>query len=86
MINFKDNPVEWALLVYELTDASEHLKSLLDELETHGGSDEEDYKIQLGHVYAHLNRAWNCRNRKGEGTEDERDRESMFPSDLDPVG
>jgi hypothetical protein len=31
MINKEDNYVEWALLIYELCDAKEHLENLINE-------------------------------------------------------
>ena len=58
MINNSTNSVEWALLIYELDDASEHLANLSRKMANQGAIDSEDFAIQLGHIYAHLNRAW----------------------------
>ena len=45
-----------------------------------------DFEIQLGHVFAHLNRAWNSRNRIGEADDQQLEAETQFPSDLVPNG
>lgn len=86
MINIKSNPIEWSSLMYELEDAKEHLENLIMEMNKKGSIDEIDYKIQIGHVFAHLNRGWNSRNKIGEYDEKEREQFSSFPSDLEPCG
>jgi len=85
MINNNTNPVEWALLMYELEDAKEHLQDLIDEMADSRAFDETDFRIQLGHVYAHLNRSWNARNYEGEVSDENRDKFSSFPTDLEPI-
>ncbi len=74
------------MLVTELHEAREHLESLVSEMVKSGAIDEADYAVQLGHVCAHLNRAWNSRSLEGEISEDEWERYSQFPKDLQPVG
>ena len=86
MINQTDNPVQWALLLYELDDAKEHLESLIGQMAKEGTIDEEDYAVQLGHLFAHLNRNWNARNLGRELTREEHERYSRFPNDLEPIG
>ncbi|MGE0144385.1 MAG: hypothetical protein AB7I19_11400 [Planctomycetota bacterium] len=86
MINQKDNPAAWAMLVHGLDDASEHLAQLVRELTTKEGYGEEEFRIDLGHVYAHLNRAWNSRNITADLTDEEWEQCTEFPKDLDPVG
>ncbi len=86
MINIKTNPIEWSSLMYELEDAKEHLESLIIEMNKNGSIDEIEYEIQLGHVFAHLNRGWNSRRKVGEYDEKERKKFSSFPSDLEPCG
>ena len=86
MINEQDNPVAWALLVQDLDEAREHLAALIDQMHKDVRIDEEDYAVQLGHVFAHLNRDWNARNLAGEIPVDEYGRFSRFPEDLEPVG
>jgi hypothetical protein len=88
MIDSTSFPVQWALLLYELTDASLHLSSLAEQAASAGRIDEEDFRIQLAHVYAHTNRAWNarCDPRLVESpTEDEQDALRRFPTDVSPL-
>ena len=74
------------MLVTELDDARAHLEALVSQMVQSGAVDEADYAVQLGHVCAHLNRAWNCRALEGQISEDEWERYSQFPNDLQPVG
>jgi hypothetical protein len=87
MIDQSSKPVSWALLLYELEDAVEHLAALVRQMNEHGRIDEEDYRIQLGPVYAHLNRAWNSRSSDNESpAEQDPTGWSRFPDDLNPIG
>lgn len=86
MIYRENNPVEWAGLMYELEDAHEHLANLMTDMMNDATFDEADFRIQLGHVFAHLNRAWYRRNLRRDITEDEWTVASKFPDDLDPIG
>ena len=86
MINSKDNQVEWASLMYELEDAREHLESLVNQMPEKGIIDEVDYSVDLGHVFAHLNRAWNTRHLKQQIPKEQWAEYSGFPNDLEPVG
>ena len=78
------------MLMYELSDASEHLSDLIAHLS--GGKspiDEEDLAVQIGHIYAHLNRAWNGRNDPHgmtNPTDEQRAVLTSFPIDLEPCG
>jgi len=85
VITKNDNQVAWTLLVQGLEDASEHLANLVRDLTTDSSYGEEEFRIDLGHVYAHLNRAWNSRNKTSELTDEEWDQCTQFPTDLDPV-
>lgn len=86
MITCENSPVGWASLMYELDDAHEHLGKLIGEMCANRDFDEDDLRIQLGHVYAHLNRAWCRRNVHDDFTPSERTAASRFPTDLEPVG
>jgi hypothetical protein len=89
MLNSESHPVAWALFIDELADASEHLGQLIAQMSSLGQIDEIDFAIQLGHVYAHLNRAWNGRNDPSDvddATEQQRADLTKFPDDLEPVG
>jgi hypothetical protein len=83
MIDRNLQPVEWAAFLYELADAKEHLETLLKELEKDVDYDESDLRVDLGHVYAHLNRAW--RRSMKEVRDDEWHQASQFPDDLMPI-
>lgn len=86
MINEKDNPVAWALLLSELDEVQEHLAELKSELSEAGAMDDEEFAVYLGHVYAHLNRVWHSRNQDSEITKEQWPVYSQFPSDIKPVG
>ncbi|GMW00337.1 MAG: hypothetical protein AMXMBFR84_14750 [Candidatus Hydrogenedentota bacterium] len=82
MINSKDHPVEWAMLLYELDDARDHLESLLKEMVASGSIEDEGFHIQLRHIYEHLNRAWHSRNFVGEMPNERYEEFSRLPNDL----
>lgn len=86
MIDESNNPVEWALLIAELDEAREHLERLSSEMAEVGSIDESTLSVQLGHIYAHLNRVWNSRRLGREISEPEWNRYSQFPTDIEPVG
>ena len=84
MINKQSNPVHWSMLVTELDSARGHLELLHDGMVEAGCIDESVYAMHLGHVFAHLNRAWNNRDLKDEMRGDEWWKNSDFPNDLKP--
>jgi len=46
---------------------------------------EEEFRIHLGHVFAHLNRAWHMRNAADELEDKEWAGTTHFPADLKPI-
>lgn len=87
MLNHDESPAAWALLLYELDDARDHLAGLIKHMADAGRIDPQDFRIRLGHVYAHLNRVWNSRcdpDFDSISQEQQRAR-SRFPDDLDPL-
>lgn len=87
MINRSDNPVAWALLLYEIDEVRDHLDSLARQMDSEGRIDDQDFAAQIGHAYAHLNRIWHRRNDPADEISDENfGAFSRFPSDIDPVG
>ncbi len=84
MIKKDLHQVGWAMLMYELEDAKGHLESMIEEMDKDLGFSEENFRIDLGHIYAHLNRAWQIRNFEDVSTE-ERDSEIDFPKDIEPI-
>jgi hypothetical protein len=85
MINPTDDPVGWAMLMYELDDAHEHLGKLINAISSDPGYSEEEYRVDLGHVLAHLNRAWRRRLAHEDMTDEEWDAARKYPDDLDPI-
>lgn len=49
-------------VLFHLKEASEELTAAIDEMEKGRGYDAEDLKKTLGHLYHHLNTAWNGRD------------------------
>lgn len=85
MITKEKSPVGWAMLMYELEDAKEHLASLIEAMDTEPDFDECELRIQLGHIYSHLNRAWHRRKADENLSEEAWQTASQFPDDLSPV-
>lgn len=65
--------------------AAVHLGELIRGLSEDPDYSEGDLRVQLGHVYAHLNRAWFRRNVAEDFPETEWDTATKFPGDLEPV-
>jgi hypothetical protein len=90
MINRKDHYLGWAALLYELEDAHEHLGNLIKDMVSDPEYSDVEFSIQLGHVYAHLNRAWYRRNVPEDFSKEtydaQRDKATKFPGDIEPVG
>ncbi len=78
--------MSFSRFLYELTDAKEHLENLIRKIAKDDECCEEAFRVDLGHVFAHLNRAWHCRDRKDDDEEAVWETISKFPTDLDPVG
>jgi hypothetical protein len=85
MIRPDSNPVEWALLVQELADAYEHLGELIERMTQKNHCDENVFRVDMGHVMAHLNRAWARRNIGRELTNSEWEALREYPEDLKPI-
>ena len=86
MIDQNTNPVPWSLLVSRLDDARQHLEKLVDDMAANGSIEEEELRVALGHIYAHLNRAWHTRDQTADVAETDWAQISRFPNDVDPVG
>ena len=86
MIDRNTDVVERALLGSGLDEAREHLDRLIGEMGSKEDFDEVDFGIQLAHIYAHLNQAWNGRNKKGEWSDADYDTFAKYPLDLRPNG
>ncbi len=86
MIEREKHPLGWYAMLDELSDAHEHLGKLLEDLQHAADYGEVECRIDLGHVYAHLNRAWYQRQLEDYFPHDEWEAASQFPADLAPVG
>ena len=86
MLSRAENPVAWTMLLIEMEEAHEHLRELLAQLRPQGPIDDYEFAVHLGHVYAHLNRAWHARHQVTEITEAQWEPFSQFPVDVRPVG
>jgi hypothetical protein len=85
MISQAESPVAWAMFVYELADAQEALNDLMKEL-ADGAIDADEFRIDIGHVYAHLNRAWYRSKSSNDISDAEYDAATGFPADITPMG
>ena len=86
MINKNDHPVEWASMISDFDEIRDHIQTLINEMDNSKDYSEEEFSVDVGHLYAHLNRIWNGRNRTGEITDDEWTEDSKFPNDIEPIG
>lgn len=84
MISMKQQPVAWAMLMYDLDDAREDLESLLSKMQNDPEFDEDYFRIWLGHIYWHLNCAWNRRNVSDDQLDLPDPDAGRFPDDLKP--
>jgi hypothetical protein len=51
-------------------------------MNNYGHIDDSEFQIDIGHIYSHINRSWNSRNRVGE---ENFNLESKFPNDIKPI-
>lgn len=70
----------------QLEDLQEHVQTLIKEMSENNEYGEEEFAVDVGHLYAHLNRIWNSRGRVEEPTEEEWLEDTKFPKDITPVG
>ncbi|QDV25860.1 hypothetical protein Q31a_41880 [Aureliella helgolandensis] len=75
--------MRWDMLLSQITEAHMHLGTLISEIEDSSEINEIDTMIQLGHIYAHLNRFWHGRNIAGGNVDAPyTDENSAFPDDV----
>lgn len=83
MINKSEHPVGWAMLMHELEDAQEHLAQLIANMDSDPDYGEGNLRVDLGHIYAHLNRAWHRRDVEEDLPDNGFEAASQFPKDLE---
>ena len=75
---------DWVL--FHLREAHEELTRTITAIETHPQFDEVVFEIAMGHLYNHLNTAWNSRNVDDERAAKCSDEDfyawRAFPSDI----
>lgn len=81
----RQDPVAWALFLHGLEDGAEHLADLVKKIADDPAYGEEELRVDLGHVFAHLNRAWNSRNIPKELDDAQWEELRRFPNDLEPL-
>ena len=74
-------------ILYNLKEASKQLAETINELETDKGYEYGEFRVDMEHLYHHLNTAWNAQN-----SSDQESRECLesnyskwrqFPKDMD---
>ena len=85
MISKESAPAAWSTLMYELEDAQEHLTTLISKMISDADYDEANLRIDLGHVFSHLNRAWHMRDLTEDLEREQWWQASQFPKDLEPT-
>ncbi len=85
MINKLNNPEAWDSLIDEFEDACDHLGTLVEALNNEPNYSEEELRIDLGHIMAHLNRAWRRRAIARALTDEEWADFRQYPIDLEPL-
>lgn len=77
----------WTMLIYELEDAQDAIRTLLKDAAENPEYSEEAFRVDIAHVYMHLNRAWNCRNATEAQHQDEAlvSEWAEFPKDINPA-
>lgn len=86
MISKKVHFEAWVQLVDELDEAKEHLATLIEDMMTSETFAEDEFRVQIGHIFTHLSRAWNSRNSAKGLVAEDWDVISQLPKDLDQAG
>ena len=86
MIKKPEHQVAWVELVDHLAEAGEHIESLVQQMIEDPEIQEEEFAVDMGHIYAHLNRVWNSRNSTVGLSQEDWDETTKFPTDLVPLG
>jgi len=76
-------------IIYNLKEALEQLSMTINELETDKEYEFGDYKVQMEHLYHHINTAWNARNSSEkesiECSEKNYEIWRQFPNDIEMI-
>ena len=79
-----------AFVLWNLREAAEAATQIVGEMEADSDYSEAEFMVAMGHLYHHLNTAWNARNASPERTRKCNSRDfrawSQFPRDLVVLG
>jgi hypothetical protein len=74
-----------AVVLFHLREAAEQLKETIQELESRADYCKEEFQVEMGHLYGHLNTAWNGRDQTdaqhAKCTDEDFDRFRRFPAE-----
>ena len=77
------------VVLFHLREAAEQLKKTIQGLESAADYGPEEFEVEMGHLYHHLNTAWNGRNQTDKqfqkGTQKDFDRFRKFPKEKEFV-
>ena len=72
-----------SVVLFHLREAAEQLKETIQELESSADYGKEEFQVDMGHLYGHLNTAWNGRDQTDaqhvECTQEDFERFRRFP-------
>jgi hypothetical protein len=75
------------VVLFHLREAAEQLKETIQALESCDDYGVEEFQVEMGHLYHHLNTAWNGRNQTDEQhakcTNDDFNRFRRFPAEAE---
>ena len=54
------------VILFHMREAAEELKRTIEQVESEAEYDAEDLEVGMGHLYHHLNTAWNGRDQTDE--------------------
>ncbi len=76
-----------SVVLFHLREAAEQLKETIQSLESAGDYGIEEYQVEMGHLYQHLNTAWNGRDQTdaqfAKCTDQDFDQFRRFPKESD---
>lgn len=74
-------------ILFDLQDAHEDLTRIIADLKDDPDCDETEYRIDMAHLYHHINSAWNARHATVDeiGAEGKYKKWGQFPQDIEPL-
>ena len=84
-ISMTDENKTWIL--FELQDAHEALTQIVNDLKNDDDYDETEHRINMAHLFSHVNAAWNMRSVTADevGSGENFDQWTRFPTDIKPL-